>query len=224
MVLLLAACAPSVDPSTVATPTMAPTPVTSPSASASGDDGSAMVLGPPGQELEPGRYTRDDFEPRVTFEVSTGWTAQQVAPGFFDVQQGVGTLDVIAVQFARPLGFADSATSMVQTSSAADAVAALQANSDLTVTQPDATEVGGLDAIRVAVETTDPADTQPPIMRPVLSVAAGPISIASGRRLAVTLIETPEGLLAILVGGSVANWGATLSAAGPVVESIQIGE
>jgi hypothetical protein len=219
LVVLLVACGPGVDPTASEMPTAgellrSPTVV---------DDG-ALALGAPGQVLEPGRYTRDDFEPRITFEVAEGWTAEQVGPGFFDVQQGVGTLDVIAVQFARPLAFADSGTSTVETASATDAVAALQANSELTVTVQEPVMIGERAGVQVWVETTDPVDTQPPIFRPVLTVAAGPISIASGRRLQVTLVETPGWLLAIMVGGSVANWGATLSTALPVVQSVHIGE
>lgn len=171
-------------------------------------------MGAAGERLEPGRYTRDGFEPRITFEVGEGWTAEQVAAGFFDVQQDVGSLHVIAVQFTRPLG---SATAL----ETADRVAATQG---LSVSEPERVTVAGLDAIRMVVETTDPVDLQPPMFREVLAVPAGPISIASGRRLQLTILDTSDGVLAILVGGSIANWPITLEVAMPVVESVTIGE
>src|SRR5262245_66616600 len=53
--------------------------------------------------LAAGRYTRAGFEPRITFEVSDGaWAAVQLFDGFFDIQQDVGSPDVLAVQFCRP--------------------------------------------------------------------------------------------------------------------------
>lgn len=172
------------------------------------------LLGAPGEQLAPGRYTRAEFTPRVTFEVGTGWTAEQVAEGFFDVQQNVGSLDVIAVQFGNVAGH----------SSAAAALAALQAQQHLHVTDPEIVEAGGRRAARVVVETTDPRDSQPPIFRPVLSVTAGPIGIASARRLQLTLLDTPHGVLALLVGGSIAAWERTMQIAMPVVESVEFGE
>ena len=64
-----------------------------------------MDLVPSSTPLAAGTYTRAGFEPAVTFEIGAAdagrWTAVQSFEGFFDVQQGVGTPDVIAVQFAR---------------------------------------------------------------------------------------------------------------------------
>lgn len=204
--LVLAGCASQVTPSS-----LTETPMTTPSASEAMD---VRVLGAAGEELEPGRYTRDDFDPRVTFEVGEGWTAEQVADGLFDVQQDVGSPHVIAVQFARPVGPA----------TALEIANRLAADQALAVSEPERVTVGRLDAIRLVVETTDPIETQPPIFREVLTVPAGPISIASGRRLQVTLLDTPDGVLAILVGGSIANWPITLDIARPVVDSVTIGD
>ena len=175
--------------------------------------GSVVTLGAPGEELDPGRYTRDGFEPRITFAVGDGWTAEQATSGFFDIQDEPGSLDVVAVQFANVVGDA----------SADDVVAEIQANPQLSVSAPESAEIGGLDGTRVVVETTDPPETQPPVFRTVLVVAAGPLSIASGRRLQVNLFDTPNGLLAILVGGSIAEWDRALQASEPVLESVTIG-
>jgi hypothetical protein len=170
-------------------------------------------LGPARSELAPGRYTREGFEPRIVLEVGEGWTAQQVAPGFFDVERNPGSLDVIAVQFGTVVG----------AESAADAVADIASNAGLTMSAPEMVEVGGVEGLRVVVETTDPADSDPPVFRQVLSVTAGPLSIASARRLEVTLLDVDGGVLAVLVGGSVAEWERTLRAARPVVDSVTIG-
>ena len=183
-------------------------------ASASADDG-AMELGGPGEPLPAGRYTRTGFEPPITFELDAGWTAEQTATGFFDVQRGAGTLDVIAVQFARVLDAA----------SAAEAAATIEGNPQLSVVSgPAPVSIGGFDGIQIVVDTADPPDTQPVVFRQVLSVAAGPLSIASGRRLQVTLIETHGGLVGVLVGGSIRRWDAAIEAAAPVLASVTIGE
>ena len=205
--LVLAACAttPPLSPSLEATPV----PVPSPSPS-----GTATPLGAPGQQLPAGRYTRDGFEPRITFAVDEGWTAEQATSGFFDIQDDPGSLDVVAVQFANVVGEAP----------AAEVVAEIQANPQLRVGEPESVEIGGLEGTRVVVETTDPPETNPAVFRPVLVVAAGPLSIASARRLQVNLFDTPDGVLAVLVGGSMAGWDRALDLAAPVLDSVTIGE
>ena len=51
----------------------------------------------------------------------------------------------------------------------------------------------------------------------------GPLSILPGRRLQIALFTTPDGILAILVGGSIAKWTEATAAAQPVLDSIKIG-
>jgi hypothetical protein len=58
----------------------------------------------------------------------------------------------------------------------------------------------------------------------VMTVPPGPLSILPGRRLWIAFFDTPTGLLAIMVGGSVATWDEALAAAEPVLESIEIGD
>jgi hypothetical protein len=76
--------------------------------------------------------------------------------------------------------------------------------------------------LRVVVETTDPADTDPPVFRQVMTVPAGPLSIGSGRRLEVTLLDMHGSVLAILVGGSIAEWERALERSRPVLDSVTI--
>lgn len=203
--LVLAGCATAPSDS----PSVETTAVTEPSPSET-----VVALGAAGQELAAGRYARDGFEPRITFAVGEGWTAEQAASGFFDIQDDPGALDVVAVQFANVVGGA----------SADELVAEIQANPQLTVSEPESVAIGGLEGMRVVVETTDPPETDPPVFRPVLVVAAGPLSIASARRLQVNLFDTPAGVLGILVGGSIAEWDRALERSGPVLDSVTIGE
>ena len=58
----------------------------------------------PVNEIDPGRYTKSEFTPAVTFEVGDGWTAEQSRTGFFDIEDEPGSLDVVAVQFANLVG------------------------------------------------------------------------------------------------------------------------
>jgi hypothetical protein len=192
---------------------------TPPAPSSSGD---LRQLDGTTQELAPGRYTYSGFSPGVTFTVQSGWSAQQFANGFFDIQQRVGTPDVIAVQFARVLAVTGASDQSVSTTSPEAAITALRRNERLRVSESSQTRVAGRAAIEVVVQTSDPVATDPPVFRSVLEVAAGPISIASARRLRVTLLQTPEGLLGILVGGSIAHWTETLALATPVVKSVSL--
>ena len=54
-----------------------------------------------GEPRPPGRYPKSGFTPAITHALNGDWQAIQDATGFFDVQQRVGTPDVIAVQFAN---------------------------------------------------------------------------------------------------------------------------
>lgn len=83
-----------------------------------------------GQPLEAGRYTRSGFAPRIELELDGSWQAVQLFEGFFDVQQDVGTPDVIAVQFAKPTRI-DSADGPREPADAAEAVTLVSANPDL---------------------------------------------------------------------------------------------
>jgi hypothetical protein len=166
-------------------------------------------LPPSGTALAPGRYTRSSFEPALSFEVGDGWTAEHQPVGFFDIQQDVGSLDVIAVQFGNTT--ADSADALA---------AAIAGRENLSVSEPEPVTIGGQEGIRLVVETTDPPDSDPPIFRDVMNVVPGPLAIASARRLQVNLFDVEDGVLAILIGGSIAEWDRTLEVATPVIESI----
>lgn len=188
-----------------------------------GDDGSPvpsedalMQIEATGEPLPAGRYTREGFEPRITFELDGTWQAVQLAEGFFDVQQDIGTPHVIAVQFARPLGVygADAA---VEPTSAADAVDILRGNTDLDVVESSPSRIGGLDGEQITVANTGQAHYH------VLHVGPGGLGIDPGRRLWIAFVDTDDGLLAIMVGGSTERWDEALAAAGPVLESIEIG-
>jgi hypothetical protein len=104
--------------------------------------------------VEPGRYGREGFEPSFTIDVPDGWFAVQDAPGFFDLERDVGTLDVIAVQFARPSDLTSAAT-------AADMI---RARDGLVVDGPTAIEVGGVPGCA--------SSSMPPIPRLRLSVSS----------------------------------------------------
>jgi hypothetical protein len=162
------------------------------------------------RRIEPGRYRREGFEPPFTIDVPAGWFAVQDVPGFFDLEREVGSLDVIAVQFARPSDLTSAAT-------AADTI---RARPGLVVDGPTRIEVGGVPGFRLVVDAADP-DLEAQVFVPVLEIALGPISIASGRRLELRLVDTEPGLLAVLLGGSVRTWEGARTAAEPILASIE---
>jgi hypothetical protein len=160
-----------------------------------------------GEPLAPGTYTRTGFAPRVTLEVGIGWEAVQLFDGFFDIQREVGSPDVIAVQFARPTDLDD----------AASAVATMNATDGLTVVESSESRMGGMTGRQVTVENSGEAHAT------VFVVPPGPLGIDPGRRLWIAFFDTDDGLLAVMVGGSVARWTDALDAAEPVLESVTIG-
>lgn len=205
---------PTVGPSPTAAPTATPEPTRTPPPDAT------ELKAAPGKDLQPGRYTRRGFVPRITFGVDGPWRAVQVLPGFFDVQQDPGSPDVIAVQFARPDGIYTAPGKLSAPRSAETAVAALQGNASLTTVETDESLMDGRHGLLVVVE--NPASAAGDVA--VLHVPPGPLGISPGRRLWIAFFDTPEGLLAIMVGGSVARWDAALLAAEPVLESVTIGQ
>ena len=166
--------------------------------------------------LAPGRYTRSGFAPRISIELDEGWRAVQLLDGFFDVQRDVGSPDVIAVQFAavRSVHGAEGATA---TTDPDEAVAILETHPGLEVLETSESLMGGLTGAQVTVENAGDAHAE------VIEVPPGPLGIDPGRRLWIAFFETDDGLLAVMVGGSVARWDAALVAAEPVLESVEIG-
>jgi hypothetical protein len=217
-IVIIAGCQPSATATPVPAPTPTPTPAPTPSPPTPTSP-AATEIRASRENLDAGRYTRRGFVPRVTVAVDGSWRAVQVLAGFFDVQQDVGSPDVITVQFARPDGIYQDAGELVAPSSARTAVDAVLANTTLEVIEQDTSLMGGLEGLLVVVETrpTATADAQ------VMHVPPGPLLISPGRRLWIAFFDTPEGLLAIMVGGSVARWSEALLAAEPVLESVTIG-
>jgi hypothetical protein len=96
----------------------------------------------------------------------------------------------------------------------------IRARDGLVVDGPTAIEVGGAPGVRLVVDAAD-TDIDAQVFVPVLEIALGPISIASGRRLEIRLVDTEAGLLAVLIGGSVRTWDEASAAAEPILSSIR---
>ncbi len=200
----------------VTSPAPSETPLTSDAATVSPEPDPAateLTVGP----LPAGRYTQAGFEPAITLEVDGSWEAVQLHPGFFDVQRDPGSPDVIAVQFARPSLIAGAAAGGDAVSSAAGAVAALGANPDLSVLETSESLMDGLVGAQVTVENAGDAHAV------VMTVPPGDLGIDPGRRLWIAFFDTPDGLVALMVGGSAARWDEALTAAEPVLESVTLG-
>ncbi len=193
-------------------------PSADPSAEASAEV-EATELERTGEALAPGRYTRAGFAPRITFEISEGeWYAEQAFTGFFDVQQEVGSPDVIAVQFAKPSEIYSEVGSSVRVETAADAAAAVRGNPGLTVFGESESLIDGRGGIVLEVEHAGRSAANVGVM----AVPPGPLSIAPERRLWIAFFDTDDGLLAVMVGGSVTRWDEALAAAEPILETVTI--
>jgi hypothetical protein len=171
-----------------------------------------------GGDLPPGSYTQSGFEPRITFDLEEGWQGVQNTNGFFDVQQDPDTPDVIAVQFGNVEAVFGDDGSAVEIDEAADAAPNIRENPGLNVLGESPSLMSGLEGFTVEIENAAEGDVQ------VLRVPAGPLAISPERRLWVSFFDTPNGVLAVMVGGSVARWEDSLAIAEPVLESVRIGD
>ena len=168
------------------------------------------------EPLAPGRYTRGAFVPRVTFEVGEGWYAIDAGARFWHLELGTEAPDHVAVIFARPDGLYRGAGQLMAPTTAQAAADTLGANSSLEVLGSDSSRMSGLTGLLLELETGGAAAQ-------VLHVPPGALTVAPGERMWLALFDTPEGLVAIIVQGSAADWDAVLVAAEPVLESVTIG-
>jgi hypothetical protein len=198
---------------TAAQVTNAPTIVANPSSTT---DPEITELRATGETLPPGWYTRAAFEPPIRLELDGSWQAVQIANGFIDIQQAVGSPDVIAVQFANVTGVVGN-LDVIEAKTAVDAVDILQGNPNVTVIETSPSRIGGLEGSQVTIENQDDQHAR------VLEVPPGPLGIDPGRRLWIAFFDTEPGLLAVMVGGSTRQWDLALAEAEPVLESVVIG-
>ena len=201
LLLTLVSCdqsAPSSEPSTTASPAV-------------------RELATSPDPLPAGTYTRTGFEPPITFQLDGSWSGVQLLDGFFDVQQNAGTAEVVAVQFGLPRAVYGAEDTTVDATTAQGAAAALAGNPTLEILGQNPAQVGGLEGTTIEVENAREVHAG------VLVVQPGPLGIDPGRRLWIAFLDAPDGLLAIMVGGTVARWDDALSAAEPVLESVRIG-
>ena len=122
-----------------------------------------------------------------------------------DVQQDQGTPDVIAVQFAQVDRVVGADRSAMPATTVEAVVHAIHANPGLVVIDESASRLGGLEGLNVTVENQSATHS------PIMDVSAGRLGIDPKRRLWISLFETPDGVLAVMVGGSAAAWDQALA-------------
>jgi hypothetical protein len=179
--------------------------------------GEVLELAASPAPLPAGTYTLAAFLPTVTLDLDGTWTSVARFDDFFDVQQDVGSPDVVAVQIARPSGLVGRAGTAPTPADPGAAIEVIHTNPGLTIVEESESRIGGLVGRQATVENTSGAFVG------VLTVAAGTVSIDTGRRLWMAFFTTSHGLVGVLVGGSVATWDHALAVAEPVLESIRIG-
>jgi hypothetical protein len=219
LAVLIVACGSTPSPTTVPSPSASvPVSTATPTIEVieSPPDGvRELVSG--SEPLAPGRYTRSGFQPTITIALEEGWFAGTLSSGFFDVQQDRDTPDVIAVQFGRVESVVGADGATVDATSAVIAAQAIAENPGLEVLGESESRMSGLTGANLEVENSGEAHSG------ILDVPVGRLGIDPGRRLWISLFDTPDGVLAIMVGGSVAQWDRALGLAEPVLESVVIG-
>jgi hypothetical protein len=134
--------------------------------------------------------------------------------GFFDIQQDPGAPDVIAVQFGLVLAVAGAGELLEEVDTAAAALAAIKANPRLVVVGESESRLGGLSGFTVEVDNVETTNA------PVLRVSAGVLGFDPGRSLWISLLDSPDGVVAVIVGSTTAERDLALSVAEPVLESV----
>jgi hypothetical protein len=217
LLITLAGCARSGEQpaSTAQPPSTTTTIAVSPTTST--EEAEIAELAATGENLAPGLYTRSNFEPPIRLELDGSWQAVQIADGFFDVQKMVGTPDVIAVQFANVTGVVAGPTDIAEPDDAASAVDILSENQALTVIETSSSRLGGMTGTQVTIENQGNRHAG------VIEVPPGLLGIDPGRRLWIAFFDTDQGILSVMVGGSIAQWDSALREAEPVLESVVIG-
>jgi hypothetical protein len=216
--ILIAGCGATSSPSPSTAPgTSSPSATASAAPSATDPSTTALELTSVSGPLAPGRYTRSGFRPSITIELGEGWFAGTLDNGFFDVQQDQGTPDVIAVQFGLVKSVVGADGAALPAPSATDAAAAIRENPGLDVLGVSDSRMSGLVGTNLEVENAGPRHVG------ILDVSLGRLGIDPDRRLWISLFDTEAGVLAIMVGGSTAQWDRALRTAEPVLESVVIG-
>jgi hypothetical protein len=217
LLLMLAGCATSSGSPAGSSVAAASSAAASASAPVAGDGGARQLVSGVQQPLAPGRYTHEGFSPATSFEVGAGWFGAHLYADFYDVQVDPNTPDVVAVQLSRPRALHTSVIRTDDATSAAAAAASLASNETLDATAAEPVTVDGHPAVRLTVTARLDAET------PIMEVAEGTVSILANRRLEVTFVDLEDGLLAILLGGSVADWQRATELGHPVIETLRIG-
>ncbi|HEX5043709.1 MAG TPA: hypothetical protein VFV75_12435 [Candidatus Polarisedimenticolaceae bacterium] len=164
--------------------------------------------------VPPGTYTRPAFRPAVTLELHEGWTPVNGFDDFFDVERDVGSPDVIAVQIACPRGFVGRA-GVQPADTPGQAHVVLSENPGLTMGPSNDCRIGGLVGQVFDVENGSGRHVG------IMELSPGTLGIDPGRKLRIACFSTPHGLVAVMVGGSVARWKDAEAAAQPVLDSIR---
>lgn len=175
-----------------------------------------------------GRYRLPGFEPAITVELDGSWQSLMPQDGYASLEQVSrpaggnpyrgGTLIAIALVE----GVVGDGETSVEPTTARAAVATIQTNPGVSVVETSDSRIGGLAGSQVTVERPGPPS---PVLSynvaVVLDVAPGAIGVVPSERLWIALFETRQGLVAVIVRGSLEDWDAYLAAAEPVLEEIR---
>ncbi|MGH2379714.1 MAG: hypothetical protein ACRDG7_00615 [Candidatus Limnocylindria bacterium] len=126
------------------------------------------------------------------------------------------TEDYIAIMFGFTEAVHGSGPDTVPVTTAEDAAEAIADNAELEILDQSPSQVAGLEGVVIEVENR--GDTGIAVME----VAPGTLQLEADRRLWTSLLDAPEGVLAIMISARIAAWEEAIAAAEPVLASVQI--
>jgi hypothetical protein len=214
--LLVMACAPvtpTVSPPTV--PASSPTPAPS-----------IPELGITGGAVPAGRYALRGFDPRITVDLDGSWESLAQRNGYtslVQVSRPTGSNPYLAGTLVQ-ITLVDSVTaerdSSIKPTTANEAVDSIKQSLESWVIETSDSRIGGLDGKQLTVEW--PGELVP--IHGVVGLVGGPggaIVLSPGKRDWIAFFETEQGVVAIIVNGTIESWDAQLAAAEPVLEEIR---
>ena len=188
-----------------------PSPTTAPSLA-------AIFVPPPAEKLPPGRYTMPDFLPRITFEIKArGWSTYAWGKGFLHVSSGGG----VSLEFVRPIGVYGVGSLPVAATTSAEAAESLVSIEGARIVGTSDSLIDGHTGKVVEVEH-DGLSVESIAILETSGDSVG-VWVVPGRHLWVAFIDTPDGLLAIVVDVGTATVDRDMTRIEPILETVTIG-
>jgi hypothetical protein len=167
--------------------------------------------------LDAGRYRLRGFEPPITVGLDGTWSSLAQIDHYAALENTPGMPGLLVqIGLVGSIGERDLAAAPM---TAEDAASAVQRIPGAAVVETSASQIGGRDGFQVTLERPDDGSLGTIVL--LLGVPAGGIGLTPGARIWIAFFDTPQGVVAIMVRGTIDDWERDLALAEPVLEQIR---